>query len=131
MPSTPQAPAQRTPERLKQAPQRTAARLSGVYLGAALSSLSVVLSGKIGWRATSCVAASASAAAATLFAVVWLASPPVPRPTPAAKPPPTRSRDDTGRGVLRELRDVARVPAARLLLGAVTARFFAGYALAA
>ncbi len=89
------------------------------------------MSGTIGWRATSCVAASASAAAAALFAAVWLASPPVPRPTPPAKPPPARSRDDTGRGVLRELRDVARVPAARLLLGAVTARFFAGYALAA
>lgn len=98
----------------------------GIYLGAALASLSVVLSRLVGWRATALIVAASSAPPALLLALGLKADgddgggdDAAPAATSTNAAPPSRL------GVVLGVRSV------RLLLAATGARFFAGFAIGA
>lgn len=109
---------------------------SGIYLGAALASVSVVLAKAIGWRSTCWVVAFASLPPAILLALALpsekqpaataAASPSIPAAAPAAS--------SASVSAARQQGSFARVLSVRsvrwLLLGA-TARLFAGFAIGA
>ncbi len=95
---------------------------SGIYLGYALASSSVILTSTLGWRATSVVVSAFSAA---MVPTLWLAlrgSTPATSTAAAPSPPPP---------VERPLHSVLRVRSVLLLLVAVAFRSFAGYAVGA
>ena len=105
---------------------------SGIYLGAALASISVILATSIGWRATCLCVALATAPPAILLSFA------LPNDTPAAAPaaksstaaatpaaPPASATASSGFG------RVLSVASVRWLLAGVTCRLFAGFAIGA
>ena len=111
---------------------------SGIYLGAALASLSVMLSQAIGWRATSFVVAAASATPALLLALVTRAgdaatSSKVPSSSSSSSSPPAKATGATAGAVAApsRLSQVLAVPSVRLVLLAAAARLFSGFAIGA
>ena len=113
---------------------------SGIYLGGALASLSVVMSRSIGWRATASVVAASSALPMLLIAAL-LREPPrttsPPPARPASKPSsagtaPVGGKSELGGASLSErLQTVLGVKSVRFLLAATAARFFGGFAIGA
>ena len=101
---------------------------SGIYLGAALASLSAVLGQSVGWRATSFTVAAASAVPALCLAL-FIKEPP--RPVAAAAA--TAGSGGGGGGAARGSRpaQVLRVASVRLVLAAAAARLFSGFAIGA
>jgi hypothetical protein len=99
---------------------------SGIYLGAALASLSAVLGQSVGWRATSFTVAAASAVPALCLAL-FIKEPP--RPVAAA----TAGSGGGGGGAAHGSRpaQVLRVASVRLVLAAAAARLFSGFAIGA
>ena len=102
---------------------------SGIYLGAALASLSAVLGQSVGWRATSFTVAAASAVPALCLALL-IKEPP--RPAAAAAAAAAGSGGGGG-GAARGSRpaQVLRVASVRLVLAAAAARLFSGFAIGA
>lgn len=102
---------------------------SGIYLGAALASLSAVLGQSVGWRATSFTVAAASAVPALCLAL-FIKEPPRPVAAAAAA---TAGSGGGGGGAARGSRpaQVLRVASVRLVLAAAAARLFSGFAIGA
>ena len=103
---------------------------SGIYLGAALASLSAVLGQSVGWRATSFTVAAASAVPALCLAL-FIKEPP--RPVAAAAAAAAAGSGGGGGGAARGSRpaQVLRVASVRLVLAAAAARLFSGFAIGA
>ena len=103
---------------------------SGIYLGAALASLSAVLGQSVGWRATSFTVAAASAVPALCLALL-IKEPP--RPEAAAAAAAAAGSGGGGGGAARGSRpaQVLRVASVRLVLAAAAARLFSGFAIGA
>jgi len=103
---------------------------SGIYLGAALASLSAVLGQSVGWRATSFTVAAASAVPALCLALL-IKEPP--RPEAAAAAAAAAGSGGGGGGATRGSRpaQVLRVASVRLVLAAAAARLFSGFAIGA
>ena len=115
---------------------------SGIYLGAALASLSVMLSQAAGWRATSFVVAAASATPALLLALMTRtgdAAADGKASSSSSSPPPAKGRTAAGAsaGAVAppppppRLAQVLSVPSVRLVLLAAAARLFSGFAIGA
>jgi MFS family permease len=104
---------------------------SGIYLGAALASLSAVLGQAVGWRATSLVVAAASAAPALCLALV-IREPPR-TPTPPRPPPAAAAGAPAAAAAVARSRpaQVLSVGSVRLVLAAAGARLFSGFAIGA
>ena len=104
---------------------------SGIYLGAALASLSAVLGQSVGWRATSFTVAAASAVPALCLALL-IKEPPRPEAAAAAAAAAAGSGGGGG-GAARGSRpaQVLRVASVRLVLAAAAARLFSGFAIGA
>ncbi|KAL1530220.1 hypothetical protein AB1Y20_001135 [Prymnesium parvum] len=112
---------------------------SGIYVGAALASLSVVLSRRFGWRSTALIAGAASTLPAVLLAAVLRErgaqpapdAPPAPRTMRVAAVPSEVADKAKSAASPTRLLTVLSVPSVRLLLAAAAVRFFAGFAIGA
>jgi len=100
---------------------------SGIYLGAALASVSVLLTRSIGWRATCLTVAAATVPPAILLAVALPNDAPTRPSTSAVSAAPITAATTPSSAFAR----VLSTPSVRWLLAGVAARLFAGFAIGA
>ncbi|KAL3913904.1 MAG: hypothetical protein SGPRY_007818, partial [Prymnesium sp.] len=106
---------------------------SGIYVGGALASLSVLFSRLLGWRNAALLAGFSALPPALLLSLT-----PNPPPRPDSPSPPSASSSrpspssaSSSPSLRSSLSTVLSVPSVRLLLAASAARFFAGFAIGA
>jgi len=100
---------------------------SGIYLGSAAASLSVLLSRAWGWRRASLFVALSALPPMALLAVSLRSAP----STQAANPAQPAALASPRRTVMEAVCDVIRVRSVRWLLAGAAARLFAGFAIGA